>query len=278
MLHRKTFSIFGLAANHISSSINIFHISSWGSHVFHQLWRFNLSGSNQDWDAHSLRLASLSSLYELLLWAVLRAEGGEGWWCGGEFRGWGGGAVKRTGDQVNEGERKKTCWDCCHYKLFAEMVNSEVWQITVQCLQEHFVNLMEIGWRLKHFVFITEKISALHGTTCQALLPQKGEWYNRGNRSFAWIKYDHFDIGTGHVTQNWASNIATMPVWMFSGCTGEIIDSSIIYILTTSPRSICILVYIFTYGQRRVLQNPEENKRESHVRVRGKKRHYALVH
>ncbi len=57
--------------------------------------------------------------------AVLRAEEWEVWWCVGErLREWGEGKAKRTGEQVNEGGRKKTCWDHCHYKTFAATMNS----------------------------------------------------------------------------------------------------------------------------------------------------------
>lgn len=152
----------------------------WGSHVRLQLeWvkpRLGLL------TIHSLRLASGgdSPTYNRSTCfcnaAVLRAEEREVWWCVRErFREWGEGIAQRTGDRVNEEERKKTLWDR-HYKMFVEiMVNSEHFdkQINNPGSQERFVNLKDIhpfveGVCLARMVqFFTEYISALHGTIYQ---------------------------------------------------------------------------------------------------------------
>ena len=128
------------------------HFIMWGSHVFYQLYGFNFSGSNQEtWIAHKWlspagvgrRFTHLSSLRVLLQcsstksWRMRslvvcerRGSGSEG---RGERRGQGG--VK-----VDEGGRKKTCWDrlslqniCWNYEQLT------VWK-TNPGLQEHFVN------------------------------------------------------------------------------------------------------------------------------------------
>lgn len=103
------------------------HFIMWGSHIFYQLCGFNLSGSNQDLDCSQFTLAGwrLEEVHPLFTPCTPAMQ--QSYELKNEKSGgvWEEGTAERTGDQVDEEGRKKTCWDHGHYKTFAIMVKDE---------------------------------------------------------------------------------------------------------------------------------------------------------